>query len=428
MIACKLVNYLRYSLQLISSYIYIAFTILRLHVVSNPLRSRSFTKKSAWKNVCLIGIVSFLLTSLAPFAFHIIRIENQPEEFFYCDVNYEYKFYYFAAISFYICLTIFIPSVIIFVCNMQIICKILENKAFRKDLLKPKRTIVEKTIVENTNKIKEFKIPELRIELVKTLDWNENISKISGKNLGSNFLRVDEASTHKMKTNSQISINNEQITAKTNFLGTNPTSTIPMKSKSLDSINSNRKLVFNQIKNNLDIQVQTSCRSSNLNVNKIQKNPKKSTMRNSKLNSKPIKNFEFKIRRNNTLPGLLARETSNYNSLTLTLLLISLSFVIINFPNSCFWLYCFYQQEFHSGENDFLNPDLIRIVQILQILHIMNYGTKFFIFIGTGKGTFFRNMSIKRTFENISKNFNFLILTNLNLLNLNNFRLNKIKA
>jgi len=127
-------NYLRYSLRFISSYTYVAFTIQRLYVVLHPLSSRSMTKKLAWINICSIGIVAFLLMAWVPFTFHIIVLQNHPKDIFYCDVNKEYKLLYYITGSLYICLTIFIPSVIIFVCNIKIIYKTFQNKTWRKEL------------------------------------------------------------------------------------------------------------------------------------------------------------------------------------------------------------------------------------------------------------------------------------------------------
>ena len=60
-IACKLVNYLRYSLRFISAYIIVAFSIQRLCIIYSSHKFK--TKKSAWLTV-LITILCSLISSL----------------------------------------------------------------------------------------------------------------------------------------------------------------------------------------------------------------------------------------------------------------------------------------------------------------------------------------------------------------------------
>ena len=106
--------------------------IQRLYVVSQPLYSRSLTKKSVWKAVAFIGFVSFTLNLWTIYVFHLI--ENETNNRIYCDVNSELMLTYLISSSTYICFTIFIPSIIIFVCNTLVIYKTTKHKTLRNEL------------------------------------------------------------------------------------------------------------------------------------------------------------------------------------------------------------------------------------------------------------------------------------------------------
>lgn len=124
-IACKLVNYLRYSLRFISAYIIVAFSIQRLCIIYSSHKFK--TKKSAWLTV-LITILCSLISSLwVPFLFELKKLTNYNStttaSSTYCDVNKEMKTIYFTISVVYVVLIILIPNIIIFISNALIIYK-----------------------------------------------------------------------------------------------------------------------------------------------------------------------------------------------------------------------------------------------------------------------------------------------------------------
>ena len=131
LIACKLVNYLRYSFRFMSAYLVIAFTIQRLNAINNPLKTRTKTKRTAWNSACVISLVSFVFNSFTPFVFHLELNINHKN---HCDVKAELKLEYFLFNSVYMLLIVIVPSLTIFVCNCLIIKKNNENNSINKSL------------------------------------------------------------------------------------------------------------------------------------------------------------------------------------------------------------------------------------------------------------------------------------------------------
>lgn len=127
--SCRLINYLRNVIRFVSAYIVVLFTIQRLLIVYRPL-SRSFrSKKSAWKTVLTILLVSLIINLWVPFLFKIQPVDGKRE---LCDVSKKYQNYYFHLNIFYTTLIMLIPMVIILYCNFSIIKKTAKEEENRR--------------------------------------------------------------------------------------------------------------------------------------------------------------------------------------------------------------------------------------------------------------------------------------------------------
>lgn len=142
---CKIINYLRYLLRFVSSYIVVAFTMQRLYIVYKPLSANFMRKQSAWRTVLTIVIISFTINLWVPFIFQISYYENENDKF--CNINNNYKKEYFVVNIIYICLIMFIPMLTITICNILIIFKTSKSNSNRKRL-----QIVTKTVSFNGQK------------------------------------------------------------------------------------------------------------------------------------------------------------------------------------------------------------------------------------------------------------------------------------
>jgi hypothetical protein len=131
-ISCKLINFLRYSLRLISAYIVVAFTIQRLFIVSKPFAVKYKSKKIANRIIFLIIMISFLLNIWIPFLFELRK--NQ-EDIQYCDIKKMYRNEYFKLSIAYIIIIIIIPILIIMISNLIIISKAFIIKSNRSNIL-----------------------------------------------------------------------------------------------------------------------------------------------------------------------------------------------------------------------------------------------------------------------------------------------------
>jgi hypothetical protein len=144
-VQCQLINYLRNILRFVSAYIVVAFTLQRLIIVFKPLTTKFKSNKSAWKTVLIIIIISTLLNIWIPFIYKIRNTDNEYQK--YCDVNKDYVSEYYYLNMSYIILSIFIPMVVILVCNILIIFKIFKKNSERK-LLQASRKIKKRSSSE----------------------------------------------------------------------------------------------------------------------------------------------------------------------------------------------------------------------------------------------------------------------------------------
>jgi hypothetical protein len=126
---CRLTNYLRNTLRLISAYVIVAFTIQRLLIVYKPLTGKFKTKKSAFYTCSLIAASSCLLNI---WTFFVFILKADEETYFYCDVNRDFTNIYFYINSIYTIFLMFLPIIIIFLSNVLIIIQTFRKENRRK--------------------------------------------------------------------------------------------------------------------------------------------------------------------------------------------------------------------------------------------------------------------------------------------------------
>jgi len=145
-LACKLVNYLRYSFRMISAYLIIALTIQRLFIVYKPLNEKNKRKSSAWKSVIAVILISFF----ANFWTFLLFKLNENEEFIYCDVVKDLGLSYFFINILYSIIVMLLPIIILIVLNILIIYKLIKTNKKRNTISYSKSNNIS---VNPTNRI-----------------------------------------------------------------------------------------------------------------------------------------------------------------------------------------------------------------------------------------------------------------------------------
>ena len=164
---CKLISYLRYVIRLISSFLIMAFTLQRLFVVYNPLKNKFKSKKSAWKTVFTIILISLVLNIWVPFLFQI-RTNRFNDK--YCDNNEKMFIQYFYLNIIYIFLIMILPIFVIIISNLLIINKTKNDEINRFNLLN------SYSITYRNKRLN----PKININLSKRLSIVAHSKKVSG--------------------------------------------------------------------------------------------------------------------------------------------------------------------------------------------------------------------------------------------------------
>jgi hypothetical protein len=164
---CKLISYLRYVIRLISSFLIMAFTLQRLFVVYNPLKNKFKSKKSAWKTVFTIILISLVLNMWVPFLFQI-RTNRFNDK--YCDNNEKMFIQYFYLNIIYIFLIMILPIFVIIISNLLIIHKTKKDEINRFNLLN------SYSITYRNKRLN----PKININLSKRLSIVAHSKKVSG--------------------------------------------------------------------------------------------------------------------------------------------------------------------------------------------------------------------------------------------------------
>jgi hypothetical protein len=211
-IQCQLINYLRNILRFVSAYIVVAFTLQRLIIVFKPLTTKFKSNKSAWKTVLIIIIISTLLNMWIPFIYKIRNTDNEYQK--YCDVNKDYVSEYYYLNMSYIIFSIFIPMVVILVCNILILFKILKKNSERKFLQESTK------IMKRSRALSE---PRLR----KSSSIFQIVTKIRKKSL--KFEPRTRPNTHEFTTSINIkSSENSKSVNKTSYSQSSKNTTIQL--------------------------------------------------------------------------------------------------------------------------------------------------------------------------------------------------------
>lgn len=179
---CILVNYLRYSIRFASAYIIVIFTIQRLLILKSPLSDRFKSKKSAWKTILIISIISLTANLWVPFMFKIKAYHDE----MYCDVDNKWKNEYFRIAIVYIILIMLIPILLIIICNSFIISLTKKADLERKKLQELQEL---QEIPKKKNSITNFNLKSSLLTINKTDSNNQlNImSRYSFRNRLSSF-------------------------------------------------------------------------------------------------------------------------------------------------------------------------------------------------------------------------------------------------
>lgn len=128
--SCGFVNYLRYFLRFVSAYVIVAFTLQRTLAIYSPFFQAKFASKTlAWSIACALCTLGLVLNIWVPFLF---KIDVQHS---YCDIQRTYSSHYFIITIFYIALIMFLPIVVIFVCNTLIIYYVLKASKLRLGMM-----------------------------------------------------------------------------------------------------------------------------------------------------------------------------------------------------------------------------------------------------------------------------------------------------
>lgn len=128
---CLLINYIRNILRFVSAYVIVAFTLQRLSIVFRPLTTNFKSKKSAWKTVSIIILISFLVNSWVPFLFKIQSVQDN----YQCDIRKGFQSEYFIIIILYTSLVMLVPILIVLISNSLIVYKTRKADSDRSELI-----------------------------------------------------------------------------------------------------------------------------------------------------------------------------------------------------------------------------------------------------------------------------------------------------
>ena len=174
--SCMLINYFRYVLRSISSYIILAFTIQRFKVVYSPLSSKFKSKQYAWFTCLIIIIISFLINLWSLFVFDLSKESDVVKK---CDIVEDWVDFYFYISICYFTLNILIPMISVVILNCLIIYKTKNDNLnriqqytygkMRTNTLNSTRRNALKNLVDLKASIKQIKDKKLTKKMSKTL-------------------------------------------------------------------------------------------------------------------------------------------------------------------------------------------------------------------------------------------------------------------
>ena len=145
---CRLINYMRYVIRFVSAYTIVAFSIQRLTLVFSPISNIFKSKRSAWSTFLFIVVASLIFNGWVIFIF---GLEKDGKET-HCDVATNWPISYNTITTIYILITMLIPILIIFICNLLIILNLFNiipscNKK-RSDEITLRKCLPAATVLE----------------------------------------------------------------------------------------------------------------------------------------------------------------------------------------------------------------------------------------------------------------------------------------
>jgi len=169
-LTCRLIHYLKYVLRLISAYIVVAFTLQRLIIVMTPLKSQKFkSKKLAIRIILILISISLLLNAWVPFIF------SSSKE---CKPDNEWSQLYMQLTFVHLFLILFLPTLVIIVCNTIMACR--SKKADKKrQVLKNNNGRLQKRRMRSCKNIKLMKLKPHYVNIqhvINRMSYRENTS------------------------------------------------------------------------------------------------------------------------------------------------------------------------------------------------------------------------------------------------------------
>lgn len=122
-LACYMINYLRYVFRFVSAYIIVAFTVQRLYLVCSPFSRKFKSTTSAWKTISILVFIALTINLWVPFIFE--KSDGHAQSV--CVVKKELNDEYYIFTLVYICLIMLVPIVIIIISNSIIITCLLSS-------------------------------------------------------------------------------------------------------------------------------------------------------------------------------------------------------------------------------------------------------------------------------------------------------------
>lgn len=222
-IMCRLINYFRYVLRFASAYIIVAFTLHRLYMVYFPLSNNFKTRISAKMTVLMITFLSAFMNLWVLFLFEIQHDANKDTKQF-CDIKPSWKQEYFQISSFFICLVILIPILMILASDSLLAFLLLKlNRTTRYGSLKLRRNSNMRTNERHlsVNNISLLRVPSSKmpiklayrrkhLDLLKHYDTNSSPRQV--------LKLIEKRSNVTTHTNTTINkFNRKRLSRKTKF-------------------------------------------------------------------------------------------------------------------------------------------------------------------------------------------------------------------
>jgi hypothetical protein len=352
---CGLFTFFRYTLGFISSYTLTAFTVQRVSIVFKPLSIRYKTKLSAWKSFIIITILSIFLNI---WVLCMFKIQKNQQDIQFCEINKDFRVEYFRFNGIYIFFIMFLPLFIMLICNFCIIYKTAKDDKNRKLLQQ-----ISKNNLKLENKEPKIKRTFASMNIVGLVESNNNLnlpkSTVSTSNCSSVSSDRSSLSNKLNETDQHLKLLDPKSNQSFLTIKSDPS----LKETSLlnKSISTGQNLDLLGAKKSLD--------SSKSAFHLAKKSITQSTNSNNFYNEKRKPS-------NNTMKA-------NSKKVTKSLMLISISYVLLNLP---FLITCFlyFYEVAHNKLETISKNYLFSAFKISEVFYVFNFSIKFYIYCLTG--------------------------------------------